>query len=130
MSSDRRIRRAAQRRRARSLSADEFLDLLERFQTAKRHEMASRNLATSRSLERESQLSAEEAALWLAEFGELGAAVVDDRHIHGAEHAVRDRARARNVQEMASLVLGHGVLLGLASQPAIHIAFNFIDFNL
>ena len=32
VSSDRRIRQAAQRRRARSLTADEFLDLLERFQ--------------------------------------------------------------------------------------------------
>ncbi len=74
VSSDRRIRRAAQRRRARSLSADEFLDLLERFQTAKRHDMASRNLATSRSLERESQLSAAEAAHWMAEFRELDAA--------------------------------------------------------
>ena len=31
VSSDRRIRRAAQRRRARSLSADEFLDLLDDF---------------------------------------------------------------------------------------------------
>jgi len=74
VSSDRRIRRAAQRRRARTLSADEFLDLLERFQTAKRHETRAQNLATSRTLERESQLSAEETALWLAEFGELDAA--------------------------------------------------------
>jgi len=74
VSSDRRIRRAAQRRRARSLSADEFLDLLERFQIAKRHETPSQNPATSRTLERESQLSAEETALWLAEFGELDAA--------------------------------------------------------
>ncbi|MGB0069762.1 MAG: hypothetical protein WBQ11_17190, partial [Isosphaeraceae bacterium] len=72
--SDRRIRRAAQRRRARSLSADEFLDLLERFQTAKRHEMSYQNPATLRSLDRDSPLSAEETALWLAEFGELDAA--------------------------------------------------------
>ena len=47
----------------------------------------------------------------LAEFGELGAAVVDDRHIHGAEHAVRHRAGAGNLQEVASLVLGHRFLL-------------------
>ena len=77
VSSDRRIRRAAQRRRARTLSADEFLDLLERFQiqTAKRHEVPSQNPATPRSLDRDSPLSAEEAALWLAEFGELDAAL-------------------------------------------------------
>jgi len=74
VSSDRRIRRAAQRRRARTLSADEFLDLLERFQTAKRHAMPSQNRATPRSLDRDSPLSAAEAALWLAEFGELDAA--------------------------------------------------------
>ena len=61
----------------------------------------------------------------LAEFGELGAAVVDDRHIHGAEHAVRHRARAGNLQEMASLVLGHGFLLwlGWLSQSAYCIQF-------
>ena len=74
VSSDRRIRRAAQRRRARTLSTDEFLDLLERFQTAKRREMSSQNLATPRSLDRDSPLSAEETAFWLAEFGELDAA--------------------------------------------------------
>ena len=62
VSSDRRIRRAAQRRRARTLSADEFLDLLERFQTAKLHEMSYQNPATPRSLDRDSPLSAEEAA--------------------------------------------------------------------
>ena len=44
----------------------------------------------------------------LAECGELGAAVVDDRHVHGAEHPVRHRARAGNLQEMASLMLCHG----------------------
>ncbi|MGZ3303897.1 MAG: hypothetical protein ACXVBG_23735, partial [Isosphaeraceae bacterium] len=49
-------------------------DLLERFQTAKRHEMSYQNPATPRSLDRDSPLSAEEAALWLAEFGELDAA--------------------------------------------------------
>ena len=43
VSSDRRIRRAAQRRRARTLAADEFLDLLENFQTRTRHEKSSRN---------------------------------------------------------------------------------------
>ncbi len=74
VSSDRRIRRAAQRRRARTLGADEFLDLLERFQTEKRLEAPSPNLATPRSLDRDSPLTAKEAALWLAEFGELDAA--------------------------------------------------------
>src|SRR4029077_2847691 len=62
----------------------------------------------------------------LAEVGELGAAVIDDRHIHGAEHAVGHWARPWNLQEMASLVLCHGFLLVLATE---HIAFNFSHDN-
>ena len=46
----------------------------------------------------------------LGELGELRAAVVDDRHVHGAEHAIRHRAGAGNLQKMASLVLRHGFL--------------------
>ncbi len=49
----------------------------------------------------------------LAEFGELGAAMVDDRHVHGAQHPVRHRARTGNLQKMASLVLGHGFLVSI-----------------
>ena len=74
VSSDRRIRRAARRRRTRILGSDEFLDLLERFQTDKRHELASQNPAKSCVLDCGSPLSAEEAAHWMAEFGELDAA--------------------------------------------------------
>jgi uncharacterized protein len=74
VSSDRRIRRAAQRRRARTLGADEFLDLLERFQNATRHEPSSQNAALPGSHDRDSPLSAEEAAHWMTEFGELDAA--------------------------------------------------------
>ncbi|HMF37022.1 MAG TPA: NYN domain-containing protein [Isosphaeraceae bacterium] len=102
VSSDRRIRRAAQRRRARSLSADEFLDLLERFQTAKRHEMPSQNLATPRSLDRDSPLSAEEAALWLAEFGELDAAPETKEAFGPASTLLTDAEIARIQKEIDS----------------------------
>jgi hypothetical protein len=37
------------------------------------------------------------------EFGELGAAVIDHGHVHGAENPVRDRARPWNLQKMPSL---------------------------
>ena len=37
------------------------------------------------------------------ELGELGAAVIDDGHVHGAENAVGDRARPWNLQKMPSL---------------------------
>ena len=51
--------------------------------------------------------------------------MVDDRHIHGAEHAVRHRAWSRNLQKMASLV-GHGLL---TSPVAKHIAFTLSSLN-
>ena len=35
--------------------------------------------------------------------------MVDDRHVHGAEHAIRHRTRTWNLQKMASLMLGHGI---------------------
>jgi hypothetical protein len=51
----------------------------------------------------------------LGELGELGAAMVDDRRVHRPQHAVGQRRRARNLQEMAPWVargiLGHRRLL-------------------
>ena len=37
-----------------------------------------------------------------AELGEVRTAMVDHRHVHGAQHALGHRARARDVQEVAS----------------------------
>jgi len=74
VSSDRRIRRAASRRRARTLSADEFLDLLDRFQSGRRPEKLAQTPATVPSHDRDFPLSAEESAHWLAEFRGIDAA--------------------------------------------------------
>jgi uncharacterized protein len=74
VSSDRQIRQAATRRRARTLSADEFLDLLERFQSRRRQEKFAQNPSPVPFTDRDLPLSAEEAAYWLAEFRELDAA--------------------------------------------------------
>jgi hypothetical protein len=63
----------------------------------------------------------------LAEFGEFGAAMVNDRHVHGAKHAIRHRAWARNLQKMASLVLAHGFLV--RSFRSNHIAFKIFGIN-
>ncbi len=71
VSSDRRIRQAARRRRAKSLTADEFLDLLERLQTTRRPDRSAQSPATSGLRDRDAPLSAEEAAHWAAEFREL-----------------------------------------------------------
>ncbi|MGO8903193.1 MAG: NYN domain-containing protein [Isosphaeraceae bacterium] len=74
VSSDRQIRQAATRRRARTLSADEFLDLLERFQSRRRQEKLAQNHSPVPFTDRDLPLSAEEVAYWLAEFRELDAA--------------------------------------------------------
>jgi DNA-binding GntR family transcriptional regulator len=55
--------------------------------------------------------------------------MVDDRHIHGAEHAIGHRAWAGNLQEMASLVLSHGSLISSDLSSIGHIAFNLSDIN-
>jgi hypothetical protein len=60
-----------------------------------------------------------------AELGKRLAAVVDDRHVHGAEHPIRHRARAGNLQKMASL-MRHGFLTRLLAR---NIAFIFAGFN-
>ena len=46
----------------------------------------------------------------LRQFGKSRTAVIDHRHVHGPEHAIRNGARAGNLKEMASLMLGHGFL--------------------
>src|SRR5262249_52286426 len=57
----------------------------------------------------------------LGQFAELHAAVVDDRHVHRAEHPVWHRAWAWNLQKMTSLVLHPGLLCG---------SWQIIAFNL
>jgi predicted RNA-binding protein with PIN domain len=97
VSSDRRIRRAATRRRARTLSADEFLDLLERFQSGKRQEKLAQNPTAVSSLDRDMPLSAEEAAHWLAEFRELDAAT-ETREAFAPDSALLTDAEIARIQ--------------------------------
>ena len=51
----------------------------------------------------------------LGELREFGAAVIDDRAIHGAEDAVRQRRRSGNMEEVAARhtrsILGHRFVL-------------------
>ena len=75
VSSDRRIRRAARRRRARTLErrrVSRSPGTLSDRQTARNALRESRRRRVH--LDRDSALSAEEAAFWIAEFGELDAA--------------------------------------------------------
>jgi predicted RNA-binding protein with PIN domain len=66
VSSDRRIRTAATRRKARALSADAFLVELE----GRRPRRASATMSPTRP-DRDPEISPEEAAFWLEEFREL-----------------------------------------------------------
>jgi predicted RNA-binding protein with PIN domain len=68
VSSDRRIRRAATRRKARSLSADEFLDELDRFRLANRQPGSSPNPSQSQTVDRSAPITPEESAYWESEF--------------------------------------------------------------
>jgi hypothetical protein len=59
----------------------------------------------------------------LCQVGKGRAAVIDDRHVHGPEHAVRNGARAGNLKEMASLMRGHDFLRSPTRQlvtPILH----------
>jgi hypothetical protein len=69
VSSDRRVRQAASRRKARSLSADEFWVELDARKARKGRATPLRPPPSERP--RASELSPEEAAYWLQEFGDL-----------------------------------------------------------
>ena len=71
VSTDRRIRRAATRRKARAMTADAFLDLIERPRSQEKRDGASDAHPSSRTPDQNSPLSTDEAAYWLEEFGEL-----------------------------------------------------------
>lgn len=73
VSTDHRVRRAASRRRARTLTADQFLDELERMGRKQADEPA-KDAPASRAPDRNASLSSDETAYWLSEFAELDAA--------------------------------------------------------
>ena len=71
VSTDHRIRRAATRRKARALTADEFLDLIERHRSQKPRDRRHRGSPFRPGPGPRWPLSADEAAYWLEQFGEL-----------------------------------------------------------
>jgi predicted RNA-binding protein with PIN domain len=68
VSSDRRVRRAASRRKAKTLDSDQFLDLLERL---KHHPQRQESPGTDRSHGRDAAIAPGEAAAWLHEFRDV-----------------------------------------------------------
>jgi uncharacterized protein len=71
VSTDRRVRRAATRRKARSVTADAFLDELDRLGRKRAREAPAETPSSSRPPDRDAPLSADETAYWLSEFAEL-----------------------------------------------------------
>jgi uncharacterized protein len=69
VSTDRRIRRAAQRRRATSLISDDFLDFLDSLR--ERRPVGNEGASNPRELPRPDHLSSEEVEAWAREFGEF-----------------------------------------------------------
>jgi predicted RNA-binding protein with PIN domain len=71
VSTDRRIRKAAHRRRARVQTADQFLDFLDDLQTAKARIHAPGNREPPHTSATEQPMSDQERSHWIAEFGSL-----------------------------------------------------------
>jgi uncharacterized protein len=71
VSSDRRVRQAATRRKARAIKAEDFLDLLDRWKQSDGPASSTRKAPSLPPADRDSPPSAEEAAHWLKTFGHL-----------------------------------------------------------
>jgi len=71
VSSDRRIRKAAQRRKARALTSDQFLDVLDRLRTKPPAGMGDAGDTPDGSTDRPEPLPKRELEYWLEEFGDL-----------------------------------------------------------
>jgi predicted RNA-binding protein with PIN domain len=71
VSSDRRVRQAATRRKARSLTSDQFLDLLDRFRNEQRRQKAATLPEAFSVPDRPATSFADDSAYWLEQFREL-----------------------------------------------------------
>jgi uncharacterized protein len=71
ISSDRRVRQAATRRKAKAVKAEDFLDLVDRWKKRHGAENSSRAAPSPPPFDRNSPPTAEEAAHWLETFGHL-----------------------------------------------------------
>jgi predicted RNA-binding protein with PIN domain len=71
VSSDRRLRIAATRRKAHCLTSDQFLDLLDRFQGERRREKGTGSPEARSVADRPATPSADDSAYWLEQFREL-----------------------------------------------------------
>jgi predicted RNA-binding protein with PIN domain len=68
VSSDRRIRQAAARNKAKAITADDFLDLMDRFRSRKSRKQRPQHACGALSPDRESPPTSEEASYWLEQF--------------------------------------------------------------
>jgi predicted RNA-binding protein with PIN domain len=71
VSTDRRVRKAATRRKAKAVTSDDFLDLLDRFRHRESRQRAPQDLPVPPAPAREQSPTSEEADYWLNVFGHL-----------------------------------------------------------
>jgi predicted RNA-binding protein with PIN domain len=100
VSSDHRIRRAARRRKARALTADQFLDQLDRWRTERSERRVDATSHRHETTDRDRPVSTEEAAYWLEEFGELDNAAESHPSIAGDAPLLTDAEIARIQREI------------------------------
>jgi hypothetical protein len=71
VSTDRRVRRAATRRKAKAMTADEFLDELDRLRERKNRDTLPLEQTDRHALDRDAPVPPQEAAFWLEKFAAL-----------------------------------------------------------
>jgi len=97
VSTDHRIRRAATRRKARVLTADQFLDLIERPRGQEKPAGSTDARPSSHVVDRDLPLSSHEAAYWLEKFGELEDAL-ETREAFKSDPALLTDAQIARIQ--------------------------------
>jgi predicted RNA-binding protein with PIN domain len=97
VSTDRRVRRAATRRKAKAMTADEYLDELDRIRNPKGKEASLENRSGPPGADRVEPVSAEEAARWLREFADLEEALETDRAL-APDRALLTEAEIAQIQ--------------------------------
>jgi predicted RNA-binding protein with PIN domain len=100
VSSDHRIRQAARRRKARALTADQFLDQLERGRTKRSERSEDATSHQPETADRDWPVSTEEAAYWLEQFGEVDNTTETHQSFPGDAPLLTDAEIARIEREI------------------------------
>jgi predicted RNA-binding protein with PIN domain len=100
VSSDRRVRQAASRRKAKAIKADDFLDLVDRWKGQEGRDKPPPSSASSSTADRDRAPSPEEAAHWLEAFGHLDQALEAKEALNAGPMLLTDAEIARIQREV------------------------------